>query len=341
MLLRGNGERVSPASEVCSNGPSLSVAVVICTHDRRRWMLLRRAVRSVQEQRRPAQQCLVVVDHDDALLEQVRTELPDVLVVANEERAGLAGARNTALRYARGDVVAFLDDDARADPEWLARLVPYYDDPHVLGVGGSVVPVWPAGPPGWFPEEFGWVVGCSWSGLPTGVGPVRNPIGAGMSFRRRAFHVAGLFTNGIGRGRGDAMGCEETEFTIRLRHAEPSTVVLYVPHAVVHHHVATERTSWAYFVARCRAEGRSKALVAAAVGSRDALSSERAYSTSVLPRGVARGMRDAGRGDVCGALRAGAIVAGLAATAAGYVEGRLRADLRARRLAADARAPAV
>lgn len=333
LLLSGRGDGVTTA-QIDQQAPDVhrdpTVTVVICTHDHRRWSLLCQAIESVRDQHRAVQQCIVVVDHHDDLLAQVRAEFPDVLAVPNTGAPGLAGARNTALEHAHAEIVAFLDDDARAEPEWLEQLVPFYGNARVLGAGGSVVPVWPAQRPRWFPAEFDWVVGCSWTGLPDHVAPVRNPIGAGMSFRRGVFELAGTFTDGIGRGSADAMGCEETELAIRLRQRDPSSVVLYVPEAVVRHYVDAGRTSWRYFVARCRAEGRSKALVSSAVGSRDALSSEREYSTRVLPRGVTRGLREARDGNLTGALRAGAIVTGLAITAVGYVEGRLRSRLRSR-----------
>jgi GT2 family glycosyltransferase len=305
----------------------LSATVVICTHDADRWNALCRSVGSVRAQRRSAQQIIVVVDHDDELAARAHDAFPDALVVTNTYDRGLAGARNSALAHAIGDVVVFLDDDASADPAWLEHLLAVYEDPRVIGAGGAVVPVWPAGRPRWFPTEFDWVVGCSWVGLPHCVAPVRNPIGASMSFRRGAFASAGLFTDGIGRGRRDAMGCEETEFTIRLRHARPESLVLYVPAAEVHHHLDRRRTSWTYFATRCHAEGRSKALVAGAVGARDALASERRYSRRVLPPAVLRGLRDARHGDPSGVLRAAAIVAGLGITAAGYAEGRVSARL--------------
>ncbi len=302
----------------------------MCTYDGDRWDLLCRALASVRQQSRVPEQIVLVVDHNLALLERARRAFPDVDVVPNACPRGLAGARNTALVHARGDVVAFLDDDARADPAWLERLLATYADDRVVGAGGAVEPAWVAPKPRWFPDEFLWVVGCSWPGLPSSVGAVRNPIGASMSFRRRAFERAGSFTDGVGRGASNLMGCEETEFSIRLHQALPDGVVLYVPAARVGHSVDRSRTTWRYFVTRCVSEGRSKALVAASVGADAALASERTYTTRTLPRGIARGIGDAMRGDCAGLLRAGAIVAGLGATAAGYIRGRV-AFVRAKR----------
>jgi hypothetical protein len=93
----------------------------------------------------------------------------------------------------------------------------------------------------------------------------------------------------------------------------------------VSHAVPASRATWAYFRSRCFAEGISKAQVAALAGSRDGLSSERAYVMKALPSGFARGIRDAMRGDASGAVRSAGIVSGLVLTTAGYVAGRARA----------------
>jgi glycosyltransferase involved in cell wall biosynthesis len=307
-----------------------TVSVVVCTYTDARWSMLREAVASLASQRRRAEQVVVVVDHCDPLLTRARAEWPDAVIVPNEHGRGLAGARNTALRHVDGDVVAFLDDDAAADPAWLEQLVAAYRDATVVGAGGAVRPRWDREPPSWFPLEFGWVVGCSWTGLPDGPDEVRNPIGAGMSFRRDAVDLAGGFTEGIGRNGPDLMGCEETELSIRIRRMQPDAVVMYLPAAFVRHRVDASRTTWRYFVGRCFAEGRSKALVAARVGARDALRSEREYTRRVLPRGIARGMRDTARGDAAGVLRSLAIVAGVTVTAAGYGSGTARRVLQRR-----------
>ncbi|WP_030990206.1 hypothetical protein [Streptomyces sp. NRRL S-1813] len=65
--------------------------------------------------------------------------------------------------------------------------------------------------------------------------------------------------------------------------------------------------------------------MARSVGARDGLATERRYTTRVLPVGVLRGVRDALLRRPGGAGRAGAIVAGVAAAAGGYVWGTVRA----------------
>jgi GT2 family glycosyltransferase len=301
-------------------GPSadLTVSVVICAYTEDRFEDITASVASIRAQHRRPIETVLVIDYNDALLRRARTAFPDVTVVANDQTRGLSGARNTGVELVTGDIVAFLDDDARATPDWLTHLVAPYADPTVAGVGGTVSPDWTTGRPAWFPPEFDWVVGCSYVGLPTTVSEVRNPIGAAMSFRRKAFPLVGGFSDGIGRVGTVPLGCEETEFYIRLRRAVPDASVLYVPAAVVQHRVTANRATWAYFRRRCWAEGLSKAIVTSTVGASAALEAERAYVRRTLPSAVARDLRRPGH-----RRQAAAVVAGVAVTAAGYGRGLL------------------
>src|SRR4051794_15103423 len=177
-----------------------TVSVVICSYTRSRRQWLEEAVASVRAQTVPALEVVIAVDHNPGLFVWVQTTLPDVVAVASEGPRGLSGARNAGVAAAQGDVVAFLDDDAVAAPDWLEHLVRPYADPAVLGVGGTIEPRWLGPRPRGFPAEFGWVVGCSYVGLPTRRGPVRNLIGANMSLRRDVLARAGGVTSPLRPG---------------------------------------------------------------------------------------------------------------------------------------------
>jgi GT2 family glycosyltransferase len=300
------------------------ISVIICAYADERRQQLAAAVASAREQSAPALEIIVVIDHNRALLARASRELPDARVVPNDGVRGLSGARNTGVSIARGEVVAFLDDDATAAPDWLEWLSRPYSDPRVLGVGGAIEPQWADGRPAGFPAEFQWVVGCSYVGMPERRSVVRNVIGANMSLRRELFGLAGGFRSEVGRLGRLPLGCEETELCIRARQRQPDGLFLYEPRARVLHHVPRSRTTWRYFASRCVAEGLSKAQVAAWTGSADALASERVYVRRTLPAGVRRGLAAARRGDLAGLARAGRIVAGLALTTLGYVTGSVR-----------------
>lgn len=299
-------------------------SVIICAYTEARWHELVAAVTSVQQQRVGAREIIVVIDHNPGLLERTRIHLPQVTAIANHKVPGPSGARNSGIATARGKIVAFLDDDAVAAPDWLEQLLAGYEDVNVAGVGGAIVPAWTEGRPAWFPAEFDWVVGCSYRGMPERVAFVRNLIGCNMSYRRELFAAIGDFRLGY--------SCDETEFCIRLRQQQPQKVLLYRPQARVYHRVPASRATWRHFRSRCYLEGGSKAVVSWLLGSRDALASEWAYTPKTLPRGIAQGLADTLLGhDKAGVARAAAIVVGLTMTTLGYLTGAIRVTETARR----------
>jgi GT2 family glycosyltransferase len=321
-----SADNVEGAPDLSRRSPTVSV--IICAYTERRWSDLVGAVGSVAAQRPAPHEIIVVSDHNLALLERARRELPAAVVIANEQEQGLSGARNSGVGEARGEIIAFLDDDAVAAPDWLVHLVAPYDDRRVIGVGGTAEPMWPGARPAFMPHEFDWLVGCTYRGMPETTEPVRNLIGANMSLRRDVFDAVGGFRADVGRVGTRPVGCEETELCIRARQCLPRSEIIFEPRARVRHHVTPERANRRYFRARCWAEGLSKAVVARHAGRDDALSSERRYVTNTLPRGVAHGLRDAVlRREAGGLARAAWIVAGVTITAAGYAVGTVRAHL--------------
>lgn len=306
---------------------SLTVSAIVCAYTPRRWEVLCEGIAALARQTKPALETILVIDHNPDLLERARIRFPDVKVIPNAGERGSSGSRNSALDSAGGDILAFFDDDAIAAETCLEKMLGPYDDPAVIGTGGTPTPRWEDGTtPRWLPREFYWTIGCGYRGLPESIAPVRNPIGAVMSFRRTVFEQIGGFSLHLGPAMATPSahgGGEDTELGIRALRAFPGGALLHVPDARAEHNVPAARTSFGYFRHRCWLEGRTKALMGATVGSADGLSSERAYTLRTLPTGVLRGLADAARGDLSGLQRAGAIVAGLAFTAAGYLWGRL------------------
>lgn len=309
--------------------------MLICAYTLDRLDVLSQAIDSVRTQSLAAHEIVLSVDHSPELQAEAKRRWPELHLIENHEEQGLSGARNSGVAACSGEVVAFLDDDAVAAPDWLERLAEAYRDPNVLGAGGTVRPAWVAGKPSWFPAEFDWVVGCTHSGMPKQLEAVRNLVGANMSLRREALLEAGGFRHELGRIGTIPAGCEETDLCIRVGKLWPEGKILYDPAAAVDHYVPATRGTREYFTSRCRGEGRSKAVLAGLVGSESGLEAERTYTSRTLPLGVLRGIGDAFRGDPSGLSRAAMIVTGLFTTTAGYLSGgRERKRLEKRRLAA-------
>lgn len=297
-----------------------TTCVVVCTYSERRWESLSSVIEALQRQTKLPTEILIVVDHNPRLYDRVCRAWPALHIIENQYWRGAGGARNSSLAATSADIVAYLDDDAVPELDWLEALCQSYEDPNIAGVGGSIEPNWAQQEPRWFPEEFHWVVGCTYRGMPTELTPVRNLIGANMSFRRATLLRTGYFRKDLGRVDTLPVGCEETEYCIRIHQQEPAAVLLYQPAAKVRHFVPDSRSQLRYFVSRCYFEGRSKARVSRIVGPHDGLDTERSY-LSTLARGVLRGLADTMRGDLSGVRRSGAIVLGLGVTMLGYING--------------------
>lgn len=317
------GQKTLPPPEITSE-PAETLSVVICAYTLRRWDEICAAVESVLAQDFAVREVLLVIDHNPELYDRAFLQFAAadrVTVCENIHESGLSGARNSGVDAATGDIVAFLDDDAAAEPGWAAGLMAHYQDGAVAGVGGYAEPVWPQARPAWMPGEFDWVVGCSYIGQPMEPAAVRNPLGCNMSLRRSVFGEVGGFSAEVGRVGSHPVGGEETELCIRIGVRWPHSHILFDPDVRVRHHVSDDRTRLSYFMRRCYHEGMSKGIVSELADTREALGTERSYAVSTLPRGVLRECASLS-GD--GFARASVIVLGLALTTAGYVNARGR-----------------
>lgn len=165
----------------------------------------------------------------------------------HEPRQGLSRARNAAIHAARGEIVAFTDDDVIPEREWLAKLAETFRDHECAGVGGRVVERWEFEPPDWWTETTD-ELAAAIVGFDPGGGPREldvPPFGANMAFRRKVFERHGGFRTDLGRKGDELISGEDTEFGRRLLRA--GEVLHYAPDAVVHHPVARERATKAYF----------------------------------------------------------------------------------------------
>jgi glycosyltransferase involved in cell wall biosynthesis len=299
------------------------VSVVLCAYTEARWEQLNEALRSVREQAVPVREIILVIDNNPALFARARRELDTTLVVENRGPRGAGQSRNRGVEEASGSIVAFLDDDAIADPYWVAYAMLAFEDPFTLGVGGTIEPAWEESPPRWMAPEFYWTVGCTYRGLPTTAAPVRNLIATNMFVRRDAFLELGGFRAGFGK-TGARSGTEETELCIRASQRWPEQSWLHDPDVAVSHRVPAARTRLRYFLSRCYDEGVAKASIVSFVGGRDGLAAERAYARRTLPIGFRAGLPGGlGPAGLTGVARSASILLGLAATTVGYLVGRL------------------
>jgi len=182
----------------------------------------------------------------------------NVVISCNEENMGLLRSRNLGAELASGDVIAFIDDDAVAEDNWVERLVLAYQEEDAIAVGGKMTPRWVAERPSFLPEEFYWLIGVTHRGFADGPGEVRNTFGSNISFRADVFEQLDGFDIDIGGRKGDRnLQGGETELCARMREAYEEGV-WYDPEAEVTHKVFEYRTELSWLVDRAFWQGYSK-----------------------------------------------------------------------------------
>jgi glycosyltransferase involved in cell wall biosynthesis len=306
---------------------ALSAAVVVCAASAEREPLLRACVYSLLGGTRVPDEILVVVDRNPALEVSVASWLPPSARLLRSMSPGISASRNAGLRAASSDVVAFIDDDAAAEPDWLRRVMRQFQESEgLLGVGGAVLPQWETNGR-WLPDELLWLVGCTYLGHREAAGPIRNPIGCNMAFRRRELTAVGGFATDFGKRGAKLSTCDETEVSLRLEHVYGRGRIRCVPEARVRHHIPEARIGWKTLVLRSVSEGLSKGRLRRVYGGA-AVGPERVYAMGLVTQRVPRLLlRGAVRRDGRSVAGAAAIILTLGVTGASYLGG----DLMARR----------
>ncbi len=294
-----------------------STSVIVCTFDQHRLQGLQRCLEAIRLQVPAPLEILVVVNDNPTLARSIAESIDGIEILEND-RPGVSHARDLGAAASTADLLAFVDDDAVPHPGWLAALIEPFDDGNVMMTSGYIEPLWATQRPRWFPDEFLWVVGCSYRGLPGNGARLRNPIGASMAIRRSVVEATGSFESHLGRIGTDGRGCEETEFAIRAHRLQPGGTVIHVTKSIVDHSVPARRTSLTYFLRRCWREGHSKAILVELSSPGEGLSTERVFVRSTILSGLSANFRRPWHWD-----RFVMIVIGLGATGAGYGIGRL------------------
>lgn len=112
------------------------VSVVICTYNRAKY--LEKCLNSLNKQTYPNFEIVVVDGPSNDETSQVLEKYPEIKLIKQEKLNGLSFARNLGIQASDGEIVAFIDDDAVADENWIKYLVEGYTDESIGGVGGPV-----------------------------------------------------------------------------------------------------------------------------------------------------------------------------------------------------------
>lgn len=186
---------------------------------------------SLKAQSRAADE-IIVVDNsgESAAIRRVAGDAVRVIACAKK---GCSAARNAGARVATGDIIAFIDDDAQAHPDWLANIERAFREAPISGMAGGVIfggeaPTRAAivvdqATPDWF-----WLT--NFGGIGTGTN---------LAFRRASFSAHGGFNEKLGPAAAIATNEEHYLFFLLVRNGEK---IAYYPRALVSHPIADLRS---------------------------------------------------------------------------------------------------
>jgi GT2 family glycosyltransferase len=299
-----------------------TVSVVICVHTEERWSAIVRCLEAVERLTLTPNEIFVSVDHNPGMFQRLTDELssrfPNVQFLnGTEGPSGIGSARNAGIRAASSEFVAFLDDDAAPEPQWLEGLVAPFVEPDIHVVAGRVLPNWleAKGAPRWFPPEYLWIVGATWRGFGNMPSDVRNPIGASMAARRTTLNLINGFSPKV------VYGNDETDLCLRIVKSIPAARVRYAPDSIINHEVSRARQAPRYYFKRCWIEGVAKGMTTNDHG-RGTLLRELDYCVRFLTTGVLGSLAT---------LRLGRVfflVGGFGTTLVGWIYSRTRQALK-------------
>ena len=242
--------------------PEPRLSVVVCTHDRP--VDLRRCLDALA--RVDGQVEVIVVDSAseppcESIVEAYSEVIPGIRYV-REDGPGLSRARNRGIGEARGDLVAFVDDDAAPSTNWARYLVDAFDADGSVGcVGGACVPVFDetSGRPAWLSDRLLQFAGITRFG--SNPREARSsaewPFGANIAFRVEALPGGRPFLHELGRTGDSLLSGEEWALVETVRAA--GWRIWLEPRATVEHTVHPERCESRYYWRRLWWAGVSRA----------------------------------------------------------------------------------
>lgn len=255
-MSRGQENDFDSVETITPKIPTMEISVILCTYNR--CQSLAKALGSVALSTLPESVDWEVLVVDNNSRDQTREVVEDFcrrypghIRYLFEPRQGKSYALNAGIREARGDILAFVDDDATAEPGWLQNLTAALQDGEWAGAGGRIFPAQTSSLPDWLAPDGPYsMLGVLCAHFDLGDTPCelnQPPYGTNMAFRKKVFEKHGGFRTDLGPGPGNELRNEDTEFGRRLLAAGER--LRYEPSAIVYHPVPEKRIEKDFFLA--------------------------------------------------------------------------------------------
>ncbi len=229
----------------------MKLSIIICTYNR--VLFLPDALLSLTKQTVDKREFEIIVinnnstDATEQVSLQFEKDYPEYSFQYHIEKSqGLSYARNKGIEVAKGDLIAFIDDDAIAEPEYVAEILNVVESyPEMDSFGGKVLPIYPdKKEPAWMSKYIQGVVSKVDYGEKTGpFDKKKYPVGCNMIFRKELFEELGGFNVDLKYRSDDKF--------IFLKLREHNKTILYAPKIIVHHNIDASRLTYDFLVKLC------------------------------------------------------------------------------------------
>ncbi|MDW8034477.1 MAG: glycosyltransferase family 2 protein [Nitrososphaerota archaeon] len=164
----------------------LTVSVIVVTYNRP--SSCRKTINSLLHQSVLPSEIIII---DDASSKPFKIAHPLVKIFRNQFELGLSASRNIGVKISRGDIIAFIDDDAIADSDYIKNVKHAFLEYAADIIGGPVLPIFTIEPPKWFDvKQFGICIG---------INQKNDIIGCNFAVKRSVFEKIGYFNEALGR----------------------------------------------------------------------------------------------------------------------------------------------
>jgi GT2 family glycosyltransferase len=248
--------------------PVLRLDVLVATHNRA--PLLDRCVRSVLNARpSPLLDVHVTVicngcgDDSRDVTRRLQAAFPAQVSMLEERRLGKSKALNAGIAATSGDLVGMIDDDEEVDAGWIEIIGEAFQDPALDFIGGPYLPVSPAPPPDWLPDDYLAVLGGADNGAASR--PYSRDFpgilkGGNAVIRRATLERVGPYAEHLGPGASARLfSCEDEDMYRRL--LDHGAKGQYLPDLVIYHYISKSRLTRQYYRDWCFWRGVSRGLM--------------------------------------------------------------------------------
>ena len=229
------------------------ISVILCTYNRDKYIY--NVLKSVAENDYPHDQYEIVLVNNNSTdcteneCRRFQADYPDIRFrYFLETNQGLSYARNCGIRNAQGDLLAYVDDDATVNPEYLRTYSDFFTHhPEAVAAGGPILPVYETEEPEWMTHYTRQLItgklflGNNQREFPRGA----FPGGGNACYRKSVFDTVGLFNVELGRKGNSLIGAEEKDLFDKM--TTHGMHFYYLPNAILYHIIPPHKLTQDYF----------------------------------------------------------------------------------------------